>query len=156
MANIGTFKKSGTDYLGEIVTLSVQTKNVRIVPEATRDRRQNADPDHALGAPPRTGGRLHRVIDLRESRAGPLQKPAPRLREPDTGRVALKQRHPQFVLQRPDAAADGRLPDPENLCGAAETQMLGYQKRLCDGNEVNHASASNMTLTRECSAARLA
>ena len=36
MANIGTFKKSGTDYLGEIVTLSVQTKNVRIVPEATR------------------------------------------------------------------------------------------------------------------------
>ena len=34
MANIGTFKKSGTDYLGEIVTLSVQTKNVRIVPEA--------------------------------------------------------------------------------------------------------------------------
>ena len=36
MANIGTFKKSGTEYLGEIVTLSVQTKNVRIVPEATR------------------------------------------------------------------------------------------------------------------------
>ena len=36
MANIGTFKKSGTDYLGEIVTLSVQTKSVRIVPEATR------------------------------------------------------------------------------------------------------------------------
>ena len=36
MANIGAFKKSGTDYLGEIVTLSVQTKNVRIVPEATR------------------------------------------------------------------------------------------------------------------------
>ena len=36
MANIGTFKKSGTDYLGEIVTLSVQTKNVRIVPETSR------------------------------------------------------------------------------------------------------------------------
>ena len=36
MANIGTFRKSGTEYLGEIVTLSVQTKNVRIVPEATR------------------------------------------------------------------------------------------------------------------------
>lgn len=35
MANIGAFKKSGTDYLGEIVTLSVQTKNVRILPEAT-------------------------------------------------------------------------------------------------------------------------
>jgi uncharacterized protein (DUF736 family) len=36
MATIGTFKKSGNDYTGEIVTLSVQAKNVRIVPEATR------------------------------------------------------------------------------------------------------------------------
>jgi len=36
MANIGTFKKTGTDYQGEIVTMSVQTKNVRIVPEDTQ------------------------------------------------------------------------------------------------------------------------
>ena len=36
MANIGSFKKSGNEYQGEIVTLSVQTKGVRIVPEATR------------------------------------------------------------------------------------------------------------------------
>ena len=36
MANIGSFKKSGSEFQGEIVTLSVQTKNVRIVPEATR------------------------------------------------------------------------------------------------------------------------
>ena len=36
MANIGTFKKSGNEYQGEIVTLSVQTKGVRIVPEANR------------------------------------------------------------------------------------------------------------------------
>jgi uncharacterized protein (DUF736 family) len=33
MANIGSFKKVGGDFQGEIVTLSVQTKNVRIVPE---------------------------------------------------------------------------------------------------------------------------
>jgi uncharacterized protein (DUF736 family) len=33
MATIGTFKKSGSEYAGEIVTLSVQAKNVRIVPE---------------------------------------------------------------------------------------------------------------------------
>lgn len=33
MATIGTFKKSGNEYTGEIVTLSVQAKNVRIVPE---------------------------------------------------------------------------------------------------------------------------
>ncbi len=33
MANIGTFKKSGNDYQGDILTLSVQQKNVRIVAE---------------------------------------------------------------------------------------------------------------------------
>ncbi|MDO8975870.1 DUF736 domain-containing protein [Reyranella sp.] len=36
MANIGSFKKTGNEYQGEIVTLSVQTKGVRIVPEANR------------------------------------------------------------------------------------------------------------------------
>ena len=36
MANIGTFKKSGSEFQGEIVTLSVQTKGVRIVPETNR------------------------------------------------------------------------------------------------------------------------
>ena len=36
MANIGSFKKSGSDFQGEIVTLSVQTKGVRIVPEPNR------------------------------------------------------------------------------------------------------------------------
>ncbi|MDJ0448818.1 DUF736 domain-containing protein [Methylocystis sp. JR02] len=37
MATIGTFKKSGSnEFTGEIVTLSVQAKNVRIVPETSR------------------------------------------------------------------------------------------------------------------------
>ncbi len=36
MANIGSFKKSGNEYQGEIVTLSVQAKGVRIVPETNR------------------------------------------------------------------------------------------------------------------------
>ena len=36
MASIGSFKKVGNEFQGEIVTLSVQTKGVRIVPEATR------------------------------------------------------------------------------------------------------------------------
>ena len=46
MANIGSFKKSGTEYQGEIVTLSVQTKGVRIVPETTRST-DNA-PSHRI------------------------------------------------------------------------------------------------------------
>jgi uncharacterized protein (DUF736 family) len=36
MASIGSFKKVGGEFQGEIVTLSVQTKNVRIVPETNR------------------------------------------------------------------------------------------------------------------------
>ena len=36
MANIGSFKKSGNEYQGEIVTLSVQARGVRIVLEANR------------------------------------------------------------------------------------------------------------------------
>jgi uncharacterized protein (DUF736 family) len=36
MANIGSFKKSGSEFQGEMVTLSVQTKNVRVVPETNR------------------------------------------------------------------------------------------------------------------------
>ncbi len=36
MANIGSFKKSGNEFQGEIVTLSVQARGVRIVPETSR------------------------------------------------------------------------------------------------------------------------
>jgi hypothetical protein len=36
MASIGSFKKVGGEFQGEIVTRSVQTKNVRIVPETNR------------------------------------------------------------------------------------------------------------------------
>jgi uncharacterized protein (DUF736 family) len=37
MATIGTFKRTGSnEFTGQIVTLSVQAKNVRIVPETTR------------------------------------------------------------------------------------------------------------------------
>ena len=46
MATIGTFKKSGNEFLGEIVTFSVQAKNVRIVPETNRSG-ENA-PSHRV------------------------------------------------------------------------------------------------------------
>ena len=36
MATIGSFKKVGNEFQGEIITLSVQTKGVRIVQEASR------------------------------------------------------------------------------------------------------------------------
>jgi uncharacterized protein (DUF736 family) len=46
MATIGTFKKTGNELTGEIVTLSVQARNVRIVPEANRSG-ENA-PSHRV------------------------------------------------------------------------------------------------------------
>jgi uncharacterized protein (DUF736 family) len=46
MANIGSFKKVGNEFQGEIVTLSVQTKGVRIVPETSRSN-DNA-PSHRV------------------------------------------------------------------------------------------------------------
>ncbi|MGA8172049.1 MAG: DUF736 domain-containing protein [Methylocystis sp.] len=46
MANIGSFKKSGNEFQGEIVTLSVQARGVRIVPEANRTN-DNA-PSHRI------------------------------------------------------------------------------------------------------------
>ena len=46
MATIGTFKKSGEEYTGEIVTMSLQTKNVTIVPEATSDN--DSAPSHRV------------------------------------------------------------------------------------------------------------
>ena len=50
MATIGTFKKTGSnEFTGEIVTLSVQAKDVRIVPETTRHRRERPQPPGLVG-----------------------------------------------------------------------------------------------------------
>ncbi|GBQ20793.1 DUF736 domain-containing protein [Gluconacetobacter sp. 1b LMG 1731] len=46
MATIGTFRKTGNEYVGEIVTLSVQVRNVRIVPDTGRQS-ENA-PSHRV------------------------------------------------------------------------------------------------------------
>ncbi len=46
-ATIGTFKKTGSnEFTGEIVTLSLQAKNVRIVPEAARS--SDNSPSHRV------------------------------------------------------------------------------------------------------------
>ncbi|MGA0533302.1 DUF736 domain-containing protein [Hansschlegelia sp. KR7-227] len=48
MATIGTFKKAGNEFTGDIVTLYVQAKGVRIVPEANQTN-DNA-PSHRVFA----------------------------------------------------------------------------------------------------------
>ena len=47
MATIGVFKKVGNDFLGEIITLSLQAKGVRIVTEQNRSSNENA-PSHRV------------------------------------------------------------------------------------------------------------
>ena len=46
MATIGTFKKTGAGYTGDITTLSVQAKNVRITAEETRSN--DSAPTHRV------------------------------------------------------------------------------------------------------------
>jgi uncharacterized protein (DUF736 family) len=46
MASIGCFKKVGNELQGEIVTLSIQARDVRIVPQA--DRRSDNAPSHRI------------------------------------------------------------------------------------------------------------
>ncbi|MBI5321814.1 MAG: DUF736 family protein [Bradyrhizobium sp.] len=47
MANIGSFKKVGNDFQGEIITLSLQAKGVRIVAGQNRSSNENA-PSHRV------------------------------------------------------------------------------------------------------------
>ena len=46
MATIGTFKKTGNDYVGSITTLNLQAKNVRIVPVEARPN--DKSPSHRV------------------------------------------------------------------------------------------------------------
>lgn len=48
MANIGSFKKVNSEFQGEVVTLSLQAKGVRIVPETTRAK--DTAPTHRVFA----------------------------------------------------------------------------------------------------------
>jgi len=46
MASIGSFKKVGNEFQGQIATLTMQAKNVRIAPEA--NRANAAAPSHRV------------------------------------------------------------------------------------------------------------
>ncbi|MBV9561321.1 MAG: DUF736 domain-containing protein [Bradyrhizobium sp.] len=48
MATIGSFKKVGNDFQGEIITLSLQARGVRIIPEPNRS--SDTAPSHRVYA----------------------------------------------------------------------------------------------------------
>src|SRR5262249_52146735 len=60
MATIGTFKKVGNDFQGEIITLSLQAKGVRIVAESNRASENT--PSHRVYAARAEIGRMAEAI----------------------------------------------------------------------------------------------
>jgi hypothetical protein len=80
MATIGTFKKTGTEYTGEIFTLSLQAKGVRLVPDL-RASGENA-PSHRVlvGRATRSSGPAPTpaaATDRAQAKA-PVERPGPK------------------------------------------------------------------------------
>ena len=141
MANIGSFKKSGSEFQGEIVTLSVQTKNVRIVPETNRandnapshrvyvgraeigaawSKRSNEGRDYLsvkLDDPSFNAPIYANLFETRRATATPSSGPAP------AGRTATK----PIPLQRP-ARTSGRgflFRNRSEIVGSGQTLNCG-------------------------------
>lgn len=77
MATIGTFKKSGNEYTGEIVTLSVRVSGVRIIPD-TRATDTCPHPGLATAATPAPSGPALQPAAMRTSRrSGHYPRPGP-------------------------------------------------------------------------------
>ena len=98
MATIGTFKKSGNDYTGDIVTLSVQAKGVRITAQ-DKNGNDNA-PTHRVGtateirdsrnyAGHRLSPWLGHLMVSRQETARPLLTPGEVMQLPPSDEVVL-------------------------------------------------------------------
>ena len=85
MANIGTFTKTEQGYVGEIITLSFQAQNVRMVPETNGSNVERPKPSR-LCRPGRDRRRLGQVLQrgpqLPVGQAGRSELHRPDLREP--------------------------------------------------------------------------
>jgi hypothetical protein len=134
MATIGTFKKTGSnEFTGAIVTLSVQAKNVRIVPEATRSG-DNSQPPR-LCWPGRDRRRLVQALQRGPRLFGPQARRSelhrPDLRQPlrRRGRRGLQ---PHLVPpQRPPERLT-RLQCPVRLVRAGHSLYEPSRKAAID------------------------
>jgi len=84
MANIGSFKKVGSDFQGEIFTLSVQAKGVRIVAETSRSN-ENAPSHRVYSGRAEIGAALERLPGAAAPGLGhsPILSEARSLQSPD-------------------------------------------------------------------------
>ena len=101
MANIGSFKKVGGELQGEIVTLSVQTKGVRIVPEANGST-TTLPAIGSLSAAPRSGplGRSAPTRPCFTSVAGSATESASQQLRPREGQVPSMRRTTSSQVRR--------------------------------------------------------
>ena len=157
MANIGSFKKVGNEFQGEIVTLSVQTKGVRIVPGDQPRQRQRPQPSR-VRRPGRDRGRLVQALKrgsrLPLGQAGRSELQRADLRQPlrRRGRRGL---HPYLVARSqaqrrlswpsrdaspgppgeayaPNARRSARYAQCKRASGFASSRISGSQTlRLC-------------------------
>ena len=136
MATIGSFKKVGNDFQGEIVTLSLQAKGVRIVAESNRANDKCSEPPRLRG-PRRDRRRLVEALGgrsrlpLAQARRSLLQRAD--LRQP-VRRRGWRRLHPAVVA----AAEERRVrlaptkPRPNNRAGLSikpDQLSAGLQQR---------------------------
>ena len=143
MATIGSFKKVGNDFQGEIVTLSLQAKGVRIVAEDNRLQRERSQPPHLCG-PGRDRGRLVEALrggprlPLAQARRPLLQRAD--LREP-VRRRGRRRLHPDLVAAAQERRISLASPSParERSGGALSRLRPGHYLR----EELHHAAGTS-------------
>ena len=142
MANIGSFKKVGNDFQGEIVTLSLQAKGVRIVAESQPLQRQRSEPPD-LRRPGRDRRRLVEALrgrprlPLAQARRSLLQRAD--LREP-VRRRGRRRLHPAVVAAAARTASKRSVrkpPRPVRRAGLSHCPNLTFfastQWPICAG-----------------------
>ena len=119
MANIGTFTKTGNEYKGEIVTMSVQQKNVRIVPETSDN--ENAPSHRVFVGRAEIGAAWTKTLERRprlslgQARRSQLHRPD--LRQP-LRRRRRQELQPDLVARPPHQRRLTGKPAPPGTCRA--------------------------------------
>ena len=143
MATIGTFKKTGNnEFTGEIVTLSLQTKNVRVVPEANRSG-DNA-PSHRVfvGRVEIGAAWAKRSNEGRDYLGLKLDDPSFPLRSTPTSSMTKKAKASASSGPGPTAAATGNRPQnkappgsnragPSAMCEPNQFSPKGRLRHFC-------------------------
>ena len=140
MANIGSFKKVGSEFQGEIVTLSLQTKGVRIVARDQPLQRQRPQPPGLCG-PGRDRGRLVEALRTRAATTS---------RSSSTIRASTRRSSPTSSTTRTAKAtpSSGRAPasatatEPDSPPRPARSPGRGFRATINTSGRAGHPRIS--------------